>query len=121
MVVGRVGTRDGGRPGVARIVAAGMPRGHQGAVIMMHDAGGNRAETVQALPQIITRLRARGYRFVTVTGGLGLPSAGVPAPPGPRPPRPAPVLPPHAAAHAPAALGVLLAGVPPAGAPRGPP
>ena len=32
----------------------------------MHDAGGDRTETVQALPKIIATLRKRGYRFVTV-------------------------------------------------------
>ena len=37
-----------------------------GAIVLLHDAGGNRAETVAALPQIITGLRARGYKLVTV-------------------------------------------------------
>lgn len=32
----------------------------------MHDGGGNRAKTVKALPQIISSLKAQGYRFVTV-------------------------------------------------------
>lgn len=72
-------TRDWARPGVAKIVTAAMPPGNRGAIVMMHDSGGNRSETVAALPQIITRLKARGYRFVTVTGGLGLPGADVPA------------------------------------------
>ncbi len=79
VVLTNLDTRDWARPGVARIVSAAMPARHHGAIIMMHDSGGNRSETVRALPQIITRLRARGYRFVTVTGGLGLPSADVPA------------------------------------------
>ena len=46
---------------------------------MFHDGGGNRAQTLAALPQIITRLRAEGYRFSTVTGALGLPAGDVPA------------------------------------------
>jgi len=79
IVLASLDTRDWARPGVARIVAAAMPRHRQGAIILMHDSGGNRSETVDALPQIITALRARGYRFVTVTGGLGLPPADVPA------------------------------------------
>ena len=79
IVLDSLDTRDWARPGVNRIVAAAMPRGRQGAVIMMHDAGGNRNETVRALPQIITRLRARGYRFTTVTGGLRFPAADVAA------------------------------------------
>jgi peptidoglycan/xylan/chitin deacetylase (PgdA/CDA1 family) len=32
----------------------------------MHDAGGDRSETVAALPTIIKDLRARGFRLVTV-------------------------------------------------------
>src|SRR5215472_2966366 len=49
-------TTDWARPGVAHIVAAAMPRGGRGAVIMFHDGGGNRAQTVAALPALITRL-----------------------------------------------------------------
>ena len=37
-----------------------------GAIILLHDAGGNRSETVAALPKIIARLRARGFKLVTV-------------------------------------------------------
>jgi cellulose synthase/poly-beta-1,6-N-acetylglucosamine synthase-like glycosyltransferase/peptidoglycan/xylan/chitin deacetylase (PgdA/CDA1 family) len=72
-------TKDWARPGVTHIVAAAMPRGRRGAVIMFHDAGGDRAQTVAALPAIITQLRARGYRFTTVTGGLHLAAGDVPA------------------------------------------
>jgi peptidoglycan/xylan/chitin deacetylase (PgdA/CDA1 family) len=32
----------------------------------MHDAGGDRSQTVAALPAIVRALRARGFRFVTV-------------------------------------------------------
>ncbi len=108
IVLDSLDTRDWARPGVAKIVAAAMPRRHQGAIIMMHDAGGNRAETVRALPQIITRLRARGYRFVTVTGGLGLPAGDVPATPAQRLEGLALVITQQAADHAVALLAVLL-------------
>ena len=40
-----------------------------GAVVDMHDGGGDRSETVAALPQIITQLRAEGYAFVSICGG----------------------------------------------------
>ena len=79
VVLTSLDTADWSRPGVARIVAAAMPSGNQGAVIMMHDGGGNRSETVAALPRIIQGLRARGYRFATVTGAVGLPFSDVPA------------------------------------------
>ena len=37
----------------------------------MHDGGGNRSETVAALPRIIKTLRSRGYHMVTVSKLLG--------------------------------------------------
>lgn len=39
---------------------------HPGAVVLLHDGGGYRGNTVAALPQIIDRLRARGYTFVSI-------------------------------------------------------
>ncbi len=108
IVLDSLDTRDWARPGVARIVASAMPRGGQGAIIMMHDSGGNRSETVRALPQIITRLRARGYRFVTVTGGLGAPAADTPAAPGQRLAGFALVTTQQAADHAVAVLAFML-------------
>ncbi len=79
VVLTSLDTTDWARPGVARIVAAATPRGRRGAIIMFHDSGGDRAQTVAALPAIITQLRARGYRFTTVTGGLHLAVGDVPA------------------------------------------
>jgi cellulose synthase/poly-beta-1,6-N-acetylglucosamine synthase-like glycosyltransferase/peptidoglycan/xylan/chitin deacetylase (PgdA/CDA1 family) len=79
VVLTSLDTRDWARPGAARIVTAAMPRDHRGAVIMFHDGGGDRAQTVAALPAIITQLRARGYHFTTVTGGLHLAAGDVPA------------------------------------------
>jgi peptidoglycan/xylan/chitin deacetylase (PgdA/CDA1 family) len=51
----------------SRVVGAAQP----GSIILMHDGGGPRDETLAALPQIIDTLRARGYGFATVTGLLG--------------------------------------------------
>jgi peptidoglycan-N-acetylglucosamine deacetylase len=42
-----------------------------GNIILMHDGGGNRSNTVAALPQIIDQLEAKGYKFVTVSALLG--------------------------------------------------
>ncbi len=72
-------TTDWARPGTAHIVAAATPRGGRGAIIMFHDGGGNRSQTVAALPAIITRLRADGYRFATVSQALGMPAGDVAA------------------------------------------
>lgn len=71
-------TVDWARPGVARIVAAATPVNGAGAIIMFHDGGGNRSQTLAALPIIIQRLKARGYRFSTVTDALRLAPADVP-------------------------------------------
>src|SRR5665213_1672579 len=59
-------TRDWSQPGVSSILAAATPAGSQGGIVMMHDGGGNRAQTVAALPRVIARLRQRGFHFVTV-------------------------------------------------------
>jgi len=48
-----------------------------GNVILLHDGGGNRSETVKALPQIIDRLQARGYDIVPVSGLMGKTRADV--------------------------------------------
>jgi cellulose synthase/poly-beta-1,6-N-acetylglucosamine synthase-like glycosyltransferase/peptidoglycan/xylan/chitin deacetylase (PgdA/CDA1 family) len=71
-------TVDWARPGVGRIVAAAMPGNGDGAVIMFHDGGGDRSQTLAALPLVIQRLKASGYRFTTVTGALRLAPADVP-------------------------------------------
>jgi cellulose synthase/poly-beta-1,6-N-acetylglucosamine synthase-like glycosyltransferase/peptidoglycan/xylan/chitin deacetylase (PgdA/CDA1 family) len=74
-------TRDWDRPGVASIVAAATPAGQRGGIVMMHDAGGNRSETVAALPRVIAVLSQRGFRFVTVSelAGESRSAAMVPA------------------------------------------
>ena len=48
----------------------------------MHDGGGDRSETVAALPRIIELLRRRGYRLVTVPRLMAddPPRIGQPAP-----------------------------------------
>jgi peptidoglycan-N-acetylglucosamine deacetylase len=49
----------------------------QGSVILMHDGGGNRQATVDALPVLIDTLRAHGYTFVPVSALLGKTTAEV--------------------------------------------
>ncbi len=44
----------------------------RGNVVLLHDAGGDRSQTVEALPRLIDELRARGFRLVTVSELLGL-------------------------------------------------
>jgi peptidoglycan/xylan/chitin deacetylase (PgdA/CDA1 family) len=56
-------SEDYTKPGVANIVNHAMAHLQPGGIILMHDGGGNREETVAALPQIIERIRAAGYRI----------------------------------------------------------
>jgi len=58
--------RDWTRPGTAAIVRGVLAEARPGAIVEMHDGGGNRSETVQALPAIITGLRAQGYSFAPI-------------------------------------------------------
>jgi len=70
---------DWKRPGVQPIIdetIAGVLASNpdrSGNIVLLHDAGGNRAQTVEALPQIIDQLRAKGYSFVPVSTLAGIP------------------------------------------------
>ena len=66
MVMWSVDSQDYQRPGVATIVRRVLTGASPGAIVLLHDAGGDRQETVDALPRIIRGLRADGYRLVTV-------------------------------------------------------
>lgn len=59
-------TRDWSRPGVKKIVRRATKNLKNGSIILMHDGGGNRTQTVKALPQIIRILKNKGYVLCTV-------------------------------------------------------
>jgi peptidoglycan-N-acetylglucosamine deacetylase len=82
MVLWSVDTDDYEQPGVEVIVHRALEGAAPGAIILMHDAGGDRAQTIAALPTIIAALRKRGYRLVTVPQLLhdDPPPAGQPLP-----------------------------------------
>jgi peptidoglycan-N-acetylglucosamine deacetylase len=48
------------------IVKRALDGAEPGAIILLHDAGGNRTQTIAALPGIVRGLRKRGYKLVTV-------------------------------------------------------
>ncbi|MFI7604709.1 bifunctional polysaccharide deacetylase/glycosyltransferase family 2 protein [Micromonospora sp. NPDC049366] len=77
-------TRDWERPGVDRIVGAATPARGAGAVVLMHDGGGDRAQTVTALDQLLAKLTGDGYAFTTVSAGVGAPESALPASTGTR-------------------------------------
>ncbi|OLB77111.1 MAG: hypothetical protein AUI14_17300 [Actinobacteria bacterium 13_2_20CM_2_71_6] len=52
-------------PGTDTIVARAS-QAAEGSVILMHDAGGDRTQTIAALPRILEHLGERGYQFVTL-------------------------------------------------------
>lgn len=66
LVMWTVDTRDYARPGISRIEYTALSGVRPGAIILMHDGGGNRSETVAALPKIIGGLQRRGFKLVTV-------------------------------------------------------
>jgi peptidoglycan/xylan/chitin deacetylase (PgdA/CDA1 family) len=66
MILWTIDTSDWRTPGAQSIVQSAVSGARPGAIILMHDAGGNRYETVAALPTIIRQLRAKGYKLVTV-------------------------------------------------------
>jgi peptidoglycan/xylan/chitin deacetylase (PgdA/CDA1 family) len=66
-----VDPRDWSLPGTAAIYSNIVDNAKPGAIILMHDGGGPRDETLAALPEIIDTLRARGYGFETVSALLG--------------------------------------------------
>jgi peptidoglycan/xylan/chitin deacetylase (PgdA/CDA1 family) len=60
-----VDPRDWSRPGVAAIVGNIMRNTRTGSIILEHDGGGDRAQTVAALEIVLPRLLDAGYRFTT--------------------------------------------------------
>jgi peptidoglycan/xylan/chitin deacetylase (PgdA/CDA1 family) len=60
-----VDPRDWSRPGVSAIAANIMRNTRGGSIILEHDGGGNRAQTVAALTYVLPRLLDQGYRFRT--------------------------------------------------------
>ncbi|MFF4304049.1 bifunctional polysaccharide deacetylase/glycosyltransferase family 2 protein [Streptomyces sp. NPDC001601] len=59
---------DWKKPGVSKIVKWATPSGTKGAAVLFHDAGGERSQTIKALPQYIKKMKAKGYTFTTVSG-----------------------------------------------------
>jgi peptidoglycan/xylan/chitin deacetylase (PgdA/CDA1 family) len=66
MVLWSTDTSDYKLPGVHAIVQSALAGAHPGAIILMHDGGGDRSQTIAALPAIVAALRRRGLRPVTV-------------------------------------------------------
>ncbi len=74
-VVNNTDSEDWKRPGVDEIIRRATPRGGKGAIVLMHDSGGDRSQTVAALDRFLPDLRKRGYEFGNLTEALNAPSA----------------------------------------------
>jgi chitin deacetylase len=54
------------RSGTQGLIESVLKEAKPGGIVLMHDGGGDRQTTVQALPSIISKLKQRGYKLVTV-------------------------------------------------------
>ncbi len=61
-----VDSEDYTRPGVDAIVRNVVSAVRPGSIVLMHDGGGDRSETLAAVPRIVAELRRQGYGFASV-------------------------------------------------------
>jgi peptidoglycan/xylan/chitin deacetylase (PgdA/CDA1 family) len=66
-----VDPRDWADPGPRAIASNVIRNARAGSIVVMHDGGGDRSQTIAALTPILSHLTHRGYRFVTVAELLG--------------------------------------------------
>ena len=60
-------SRDWSRPGVKKIITNVLDDYGPGDIVLFHDSGGNRSQTVDALKVIIPAMQKEGYKFVTIS------------------------------------------------------
>ncbi len=65
-----IDSKDWQKPGVEALVANATHE--NGGVILLHDGGGDRSQTVKALPEIIEYYQHNGFKFMTVSEALGI-------------------------------------------------
>jgi peptidoglycan/xylan/chitin deacetylase (PgdA/CDA1 family) len=63
-----VDPQDWRRPGANTIASRVIQSARSGSVVVMHDGGGNRSQTVAAVGQILAYFSARGYSFTPIPG-----------------------------------------------------
>lgn len=66
-VLWNIDTLDWKLPGASAIKSMVLDNAFNGAIVLMHDGGGNREQDVQALPGIIDGLQKAGYKLITVS------------------------------------------------------
>jgi peptidoglycan/xylan/chitin deacetylase (PgdA/CDA1 family) len=65
-VIWSVNPRDWRRPGTEVITERVLSRARPGSIVLLHDGGGDRSQTVAALPRIVDGLQARGLSPVSI-------------------------------------------------------
>jgi len=73
IVMENIDPEDWARPGADMIVDRVKQLRREGSLILLHDAGGDRSQTVEALPQIIDWLETRGDQIVSLSQLLEIP------------------------------------------------
>jgi peptidoglycan/xylan/chitin deacetylase (PgdA/CDA1 family) len=78
IINGSVKAGDVSLPGTEYIIQTVLDKTSNGAIIILHDAGGvgryrDRTQTLEALPVIIQNLKDRGYKFVLIKELLSIP------------------------------------------------
>src|SRR5207249_4054536 len=71
IVLENIDPQDWARPGADAILQRVKQQRRDGSIILLHDAGGNRAQTIEALPRIIDWLQTRGDTIVPLSALLG--------------------------------------------------
>ena len=61
-----IGTEDWRQPGAEAIASVVVDQAYPGAIVLFHDGGGDRSQTVEALEKILETLSSRGYVFEVV-------------------------------------------------------
>ncbi len=71
VVLENIDPQDWAKPGADIIVQRIKQQRRDGSIILLHDAGGDRSQTVQALPRILDWLHTRGDKIVSLSTLLG--------------------------------------------------
>ncbi|MFF7068683.1 glycosyltransferase [Streptomyces pseudovenezuelae] len=74
-VVNNTDSEDWQKPGVRQIIRNATPKSGKGAIVLMHDSGGDRHQTVQALDRFLPEMKHKGYEFDNLTEALDAPTA----------------------------------------------
>jgi peptidoglycan/xylan/chitin deacetylase (PgdA/CDA1 family) len=67
LVMWTIDPKDWKKPGADAIARRILDRVRPGSVVLMHDGGGDRSQTLKALKVVLTGLAARGYETVTLS------------------------------------------------------